>query len=233
MTWFAKLHILRAIDTKDVLNFLYKSRSDVVLKVGLTGGIGCGKSTAVDFFKAYGVQVIDADHIAKALVEPGQPALQEVASLLGDRFIQDDGALNRALLKQEVFSDNKLLTTLESILHARIRDEISAQMNQAALIKNITYSKYPYLIVDIPLLIEKKYQNLFDEIVVVTCSQRRQRERVKSRDHLSDEAITAIMSRQATTKERLAIATKTLDNDSSKQALEKQVAALHTQFVAK
>ncbi len=201
-----------------------------MLKVGLTGGIGCGKSTAVHYFKEYDVSVIDADVIAKELVEPGEPALQEIATYLGNQYIQEDGQLNRALLKQEAFSDSTLLIKLEAILHPLIRDEIKSLMDEVTSLKGSSVVN-EYLIVDIPLLVEKGYEDLFDKIIVVTCSKQQQLERIKERDSLVEAAIKSIMNKQATEKERLAIATETLDNKGSKEALAKQVEALHLRLL--
>ena len=201
-----------------------------MLKVGLTGGIGCGKSTAVHYFKEYDVSVIDADVIAKELVEPGEPALQEIATYLGNQYIQEDGQLNRALLKQEAFSDSTLLIKLEAILHPLIRYEIKSLMDEVTSLKGSSVVN-EYLIVDIPLLVEKGYEDLFDKIIVVTCSKQQQLERIKERDNLAEAAIKLIMSKQATEKERLAIATETLDNKGSKEALAKQVEALHLRLL--
>ncbi|MEE9302622.1 MAG: dephospho-CoA kinase [Thiotrichaceae bacterium] len=209
-----------------------------MLKVGLTGGIGCGKSTAIRFFQQRGVPVIDADRIAKKMVESGQPALDEIADSFGNHFIQADGQLNRALLKEKVFSDKAMLNQLEAILHPRIRHAINLQMD-ALLAKNENLKEhgdliaYDYLIVDVPLLVEKDYQDLFDEIIVVDCAEQQQLQRVLKRDDLIEQVIQAIMDKQATRKERLEIATETLDNTGSINALEQLVDALHVKFLDK
>ncbi len=200
-----------------------------MLKVGLTGGIGCGKSTAVGFFQKYGVPVIDADHIAKTLVEPGQPALEEIANCFGDAYIQSDGQLNRALLKAKVFSDKFLLNQLEAILHPRIRRAIHLQMNTFLSGESIA-KEHGYIIVDVPLLVEKGYQDLFDEIVVVDCTVQQQVQRVLMRDDMNERSVRAIINKQATRKERLEIATETLDNSGSIFTLEQQVKAIHIKY---
>ena len=201
-----------------------------MLKVGLTGGMGCGKSTAIDYFKKNNVYVIDADIIAKELVRRGEPALEEIATQLGDQYLQEDGELNRAELKLQAFSDSTLLSKLEAILHPRIRHKINSLMNEVTSLKGSSVVN-EYLIVDIPLLVEKGYQDLFDKIVVVTCSKQQQLERIKERDNLAEAAIKSIMHKQATEKERLAIATETLDNKGSKEALAKQVEVLHLRLL--
>jgi len=223
-----------------------------MLKVGLTGGIGSGKSTVVRLFKHYGVSVIDADHIAKSLVEPGEPALDEIAQCFGSSILTAKGQLNRALLKQKVFDNVHLLNQLESILHPHIRQSITQQIEE--LIATAESNSPRYLIVDVPLLVEKGYQELFDEIVVVDCTEQQQLERTLIRDAASKEQklgrpyggdegsdkkngkeidqkmIESIISKQATRKERLEIATKTLDNSGSIGALELQVNELHQLF---
>ena len=245
-----------------------------MLKVGLTGGIGSGKSTVVRLFKQYGVSVIDADLVAKALVEPGEPALNEISQCFGSDILTANGQLNRALLKEKVFDNVHLLNQLESILHPRIRQSITLQIQE--LIAAAKSDSPRYLIVDIPLLVEKGYQSLFDEIVVVDCTEQQQSERTLMRDvgdreqakekdkkqgkehrkkhgeergkikgkvydksessdqkpskPIDKKMIENIISKQATRKERLEIATKTLDNSGSIGALDLQVDELHQLF---
>ncbi len=200
-----------------------------MLKIGLTGGIGCGKSTAISLFKQFGVSIIDADRIAKQLVQLGQPALQDIEKCFGSDFIQADGQLDRALLKEEIFSNKAQLDKLEAILHPRIRRAISMKMDEL-LLNNKKLPKSNYFIVDVPLLVEKGYQDLFDEIIVVDCTESQQLQRTLKRDLLNEAAVQAIISKQATRKERLEIATETLDNTSSIAVLVQQVEALHTKF---
>ncbi len=197
-----------------------------MLKVGLTGGIGCGKTTVTRLFQQYGVPVIDADQIARELVEPGQGALQKISDVLGKQFIKADGQLNRSLLKESIFSDNHQLEQLESILHPAIRQEVVEQMLQY----QCKLSPPSYIIVDVPLLVEKGYQDLFDEVVVVDCDEQQQIERASQRDNMDEQAVRAIMHKQTGRKERLEIATETLDNTGSVEALTHQVEALHKIF---
>jgi len=194
-----------------------------VLKVGLTGGLGCGKSTVLKMFQKKDVPIIDADVIARELVQQGQPALREIGLSLGKRFIDSNGQLNRVLLKKEVFSDLSLLRKLESILHPRVRHTIQQQIAEMR-------TAHGYVIVDVPLLVEKKYHRLFDRIVVVECTMKQQLQRVTERDNIDEKMIKLIIKRQATEKERLVIATETLDNKGSKAMLEEQVEVLHAKF---
>lgn len=199
-----------------------------MLKVGLTGGIGCGKSTAVNAFRALGVAIIDADQIAKDLVQPGQISLVEIAAKLGEEFLLKDGSLNRPLLKEKVFSNPELLERLEAILHPRVKAEINRQfMSLAALPEGSRY-----IIADVPLLYEKGYEALFDRIIVVDCLPEQQIARVKSRDGMDGKTINRIMKTQASREDRLGIATDVLDNTKNKDTLLEQINALHLEFLA-
>ena len=194
-----------------------------MLKVGLTGGIGCGKSTAVDAFRVLGVPIVDADKIAKDIVKPGQQALKEIVETFGDEILLDSGELDRALLKQKIFSDSKTLEKLEVILHPKIREEIRRQIS--------TFNAEPYVIVDIPLLVEKKYQEMFDRVIVVDCFSHQQIERVNLRDNMTEADIKTIVNTQAKRKERLAFATDVLDNTDDVDTLRAQIKNLHKKFL--
>ena len=195
-----------------------------MLKVGLTGGIGCGKSTAVDAFRALGAPIVDADQISKKMVEKGSEALEEIASIFGSDLLLNNGKLNRPLLKQIIFSDSNALEKLEAILHPRIKAEITREIS---IIKNEAY-----VIVDIPLLVEKNYQEMFDQIIVVDCLPEQQIQRVAMRDKLSSSDIKKIMQNQATREERNEAATMILDNSLDKESLLSQINRLHTELVA-
>lgn len=178
-----------------------------MLKVGLTGGIGCGKSTAVKRFRELGVPVIEADLIAREIVSVGQPALQEITDYFGSQALQADGVLDRAWLRQAVFSDPLRLQQLESILHPRIRSEILAR------IAACTHSAY--VIVDVPLLFEKGYTQLFERILVIDCLPDQQVLRVRQRDGSDDSVITSIMQSQIGREARLQQAHDVISNTSS------------------
>ena len=129
-----------------------------MLKIGLTGGIGCGKSTAVKRFRDLGIPIVDADIVAREVVQAGQPALQAIAQLFGAAALLADGSLNRAWLRQTVFNDTARLQQLEAILHPRIREAIVRDMTAAMA------GGSPYVVVDVPLLFEKHYDTLFDRV---------------------------------------------------------------------
>ena len=201
-----------------------------MLKVGLTGGMGCGKSTVVDAMRELGAKIIDADQVARDVVKPGSEALQEIKSLFGDDILLESGALDRQKLKRIIFapsdSGQKALAELEKITHPKIQAEIERQMN-AAVSK---FTDIPYLVIDIPLLFEKGYESMFDRIVVVDCEQKQQVERVKARDNMDEEIILKIIEQQATRAERQSIATDILDNSKDVEYLLNQVKHLHNQF---
>ena len=190
-----------------------------MLKVGLTGGIGSGKSTVVKAFQAKGITVVDADQIAREVVEPGEEALNEIAKAFGAEILQADGTLDRSQLKQRIFSDPAVRHQLEKILHPRIRQRILHRVNNA--------KDTAYVVADIPLLVESKYPDHFDRIIVVDCTEAQQIERVKARDNMSDEQIQSVMDSQASRQERLDVATDILDNTGSLDSLKMQIEKLH------
>ena len=196
-----------------------------MLKIGLTGGIGCGKSTAVRYFMQLDIPVIDADKIAKALLEPKQPTLHAIATLFGVDFLHQDGSLHREKLKKEIFSHPKSLQKLEAIMHPQVRKAIIQQLG--VLNKQ---SDTPYAVVDIPLLVEKGYCSLFDHIVVVDCLPQQQIERVSQRDKVDQPIIQSIMKVQASRTERLNKATNVLNNTGDVDQLYAQIIALHAQL---
>ncbi len=197
-----------------------------MLKVGLTGGIGSGKSTAVDAFRVLGIPIIDADKIAKDMVETGSKALDELADHFGDKVLTDQGALDRQQLKNIIFEDENALQKVEDILHPRIKKEIQDQISRI-----IETSSAAYLIVDIPLLVEKNYQEMFDEIIVVDTLPEQQIERVSQRDNLSSTQIKNIIKAQATREERIKHATHILNNSQTPEYLQEQIKTLHKNFL--
>jgi len=192
------------------------------LVVGLTGGIGSGKSTVSAIFASLGTPVIDADQLAHQLVEPGQPALDEIRNIFGERCITPDGRLDRAFIRQRVFSNNHEKQKLESILHPMIRNRIEAWV--AAL-------ESPYCIVVIPLLLETGQTDLVDRILVVDTPESEQLKRVADRDGLTHNVIQAIMDTQADRESRLAAADDIIENSSDIASLESRARALHSYYL--
>jgi dephospho-CoA kinase len=194
-----------------------------LLKVGLTGGIGCGKSTVANAFCDLGVSIIDADKISKNIVNAGQPALLEIEQTFGKSIILSSGELNREKLKKIIFADSTALEKLERILHPVIRQKITKQMAE--------HQKESYIIVDVPLLVEKEYQSLFDKIIVVDCTPEQQIERVLKRDEMTENDIVKIIKAQADRDYRKRFATDIIDNSKSIEYVKAQVSALHDAFL--
>ncbi|MEQ1530221.1 MAG: dephospho-CoA kinase [Methylococcales bacterium] len=194
-----------------------------MLKIGLTGGIGCGKSTVAQFFADFHIPVLDADLIAHQLVAVGQPALLEIAQTFGGVILNSDGSLNRSLLKERVFSDLQQKQKLEAILHPLIYQAILAQIAQLSA---------PYCIICIPLLFETQMSHLVDRILVVDCPLSKQIERVQSRDQLSLARIESILATQVSREFRIAHADDLIDNSHADSALAEQVKKLHNFYLS-
>jgi dephospho-CoA kinase len=188
------------------------------LKIGMTGGIASGKTTAANFFAQLGVPIIDTDVIAHQLVEPGQPALQQIIDTFGEDMRLPNGQLNRTRLRQQVFTDTKQRERLEKILHPLIRTEMLAKAAQITTF---------YCLCCIPLLVETQQQNLVDRVLVIDCSIEKQRQWLKKRNQLIDLEIDQILAAQTTRDSRLAIAHDVIYNDHDLKGLQQQVLSLH------
>ena len=195
-----------------------------MLKIGLTGGIGCGKSTAVNYLQSLGIPVIDADLIARTVVEPGQPALQQIAQTFGETILNQNGSLNRGLLRETVFNNTEQLAKLEAILHPLIKKSIINKINE--------YKAHAYIIVDVPLLFEKNYTKLFDRVLVIDCLPDQQKQRVKQRDGSTEGVIESIMQTQINRDKRLSLADDILKNTTSVEDLYQQINCLHIKYLA-
>jgi dephospho-CoA kinase len=190
--------------------------------VGLTGGIGSGKSAAADEFARLGATVVDTDVIAHELTEKGGAAVAEVEKLFGAAFIVG-GAMDRRRMRERVFADPQAKKTLERILHPIIREESARRIAAAA---------GPYVIHVVPLLVESPdYRRRVDRVLVVDAPEDTQVERVRARSGLSADEVRAIMRTQASRAERLAAAHDVIDNGGSREALRTQVAALHQKYL--
>jgi dephospho-CoA kinase len=190
--------------------------------VGLTGGVGSGKSTVADAFSALGVPVIDADQLARELVAPGQAALDEIVAAFGANSIMADGQLDRDAMRQRIYADPAQKSRLESILHPRIRQRIRT------LLAGINA---PYTVVVIPLLLETNQVDLVNRILVVDTPEKEQLKRVAARDSLSDNAVMAIIDAQADRKTRLDAADDVIVNDKDVSALIDHVQELHKHYM--
>ncbi|HAJ91069.1 MAG TPA: dephospho-CoA kinase [Gammaproteobacteria bacterium] len=193
-----------------------------MLVVGLTGGIGSGKTTVANGFSALGVSVIDTDQLARELVEPGQPALDEIIAVFGKDCIARDGQLKRACIRQQIYSDAGLKSQLEAILHPKIRQRIKTLLAEL---------RETYCIVAIPLLLETRQTDLVDRILVVDTAEKEQLTRVAARDSLSDNTIMAIMQSQADRNTRLQAADDIIVNDGDLESLAERILELHTYYM--
>jgi dephospho-CoA kinase len=174
--------------------------------VGLTGGIASGKSTVADYLGKLGANVIDTDVIAREVVEPGQPALNEIKREFGDSVLRDDGTLDRPAMRRIIFSDDEARRRLEAILHPRIRE-------RALTLAATERGAYQVLVV--PLLVESPLRDEVDRVLVVDCAEDTQIRRLMARDGESEGGARRILASQATRDERLAIADDVINNDAS------------------
>jgi len=195
----------------------------LVFKVGLTGGIGCGKSTVARIFSELNVPVLDADDIAHRLVEKGQPALVTIQQAFATAALNPDGSLNRHYLREQIFSDPEQKQKLESILHPLIFKSLQAELEQLIA---------PYCIISIPLLFETGMTHLVDRILVIDCSVETQIERVKIRDKLTVARIQSIIDNQVSRAFRKAKADDLIDNSNTDYRLAEQVKKLHNLYLS-
>ncbi len=194
----------------------------MTLSVALTGGIGSGKSTVCAMFSSLGVPVLDADVIARELVEPGTPALAAIADRFGRDLIGADGRLDRPRLRSLIFQSHRARRQLEDILHPRILQEMQAR---ARVLET------PYCILCIPLLCETGQARLFDRVLVIDAPSSIQLARVGQRDGLTAGEVEAIMQAQASRADRLRIADDVIDNGTDRASLRAQVDGLHTRYL--
>ncbi|MBB4511302.1 dephospho-CoA kinase [Paraburkholderia fungorum] len=193
--------------------------------VGLTGGIGSGKSTVADLFAAHGVPLVDTDVIAHRITAPHGIAMPQIAAEFGDSFVAADGSLDRARMRTLVFSDEGARKRLEGITHPLIRAETEREQRDA---------QGPYVIVVVPLLVESgNWRTRVNRVLTVDCSVETQIARVMSRNGFSREQVLAIIARQATREARLAAADDIINNDNAPlDALKAQVDAQHRAYLA-
>jgi len=190
--------------------------------VALTGGIGSGKSTVSALFAGLGVTVIDADEVSHELTAPSGAALPEIAAAFGGHMLQGDGSLDRAALRQLVFSDPAARRRLEAIVHPRIRAEMLAR---------VARSRGPYVVLAIPLLFETGQTDIADRVLVIDTPEDQQIKRVQARSGLSVKEIRRIMANQVDRTERLANADDVIDNGGSQADLQPQVQRLHQLYL--
>ena len=190
--------------------------------VGLTGGIGSGKTTISDLFAELGADIIDTDEIARELSRRGQPAVRQIERHFGPQVIANNGSLDRDRMRELVFSDPDARKALQRILHPLIRAEVK---------RRLAASRQPYALVVVPLLVESRGYEFADRVLVVDCSEEQQIARVMQRSGLPRDQVEAIMATQANRKERLAAADDVINNDGAIAALRSQVEKLHHRYL--
>lgn len=193
-----------------------------MLRVGLTGGIGSGKSSVAELFAGLGAGVIDTDLIARELTEPGTPTLARIVADFGSEVLSPDGTLDRGALRERVFRDRVARTRLESILHPSIRD---------LMLERVAKLRAPYALLVVPLLFETGQETLMDRVLVVDCPEETQIERVQRRSQLSRAEIERILASQVSRAERLARADDVIDNSGALAALAPQVERRHRSYL--
>ena len=191
-------------------------------RVGLTGGIASGKSTAAKFFGALGVPILDSDQVARDVVEPGQPPLERLVERFGRKILTPDGHLDRPALRDIVFADPKARADLEALTHPAIGAAMEARSAAAG---------GPYQILVIPLLVEKNLAAHVDRVLVVDCDEELQVRRLRDRDGSTPQQVQAILKAQAPRAARLKAANDVIHNDTDMSAVREQVATLHARYL--
>jgi dephospho-CoA kinase len=200
------------------------ARTFTRFSVGVTGGIGCGKTTVTDMFAQLGASLIDTDIIAHQLTAPGGAAIARIAAEFGPEFINQDGALDRSKMRELVFTRPDAKNRLEAILHPMIGQETIQQASQAQGV---------YLMFIVPLLVESRtWKEKVDRVLVIDCPETLQVTRVMARNGMTETQVRAIMATQASRTERLAAADDVIRNQGEIAALTAQVAHLHQEYCA-
>lgn len=194
--------------------------------VGLTGGIGSGKTTVAQLFSELNVEIIDTDEIAHDLVQPGQPALEELQKATEEDILFADGQLNRRLLRDLLFSNSDIKSIVEKILHPKIREITANKISDCR-----KRSEVDYIVLVIPLLVDNGNWMMIDRILVVDCEDEKQIERVMLRDKQTREQVIAVMDAQIDREERLLAADDVIDNNGDPELLEEMVFSLNRKYL--
>ena len=192
--------------------------------VGITGGIGSGKSAVTDYLETKGITVVDADKVARVVVEPGTSGLAVIAEHFGHDILLPDGTLNRAALRKVVFDNPEERKVLEGITHPRIREEIARQLSEAGS---------PYVVLASPLLLESGQSSFADYVVVVDVPELVQLSRTMTRDNNSEQLVKSIMAVQLDRETRLARADTSISNEGTLEELHSRVDALHADLLSR
>lgn len=195
------------------------------LIIGLTGGIGAGKTTVSDWFSEQGVSIVDADVVAREVVAPGSDCLHQLAEHFGSAVLHDDGSLNRSELRALMFSDENHTAAVNAIMHPMIRTELMRQLQHASASADL------YCILVAPLLLENKLDALVDRVLVVSLSPEQQVQRVAKRDQRPSAEIENIIAAQLRPEQRLAMADDIIDNNGSLGDIYRQCGVIHQQYL--
>jgi dephospho-CoA kinase len=194
-----------------------------MLIIGMTGGIGSGKSEALKIFESLNIKVIDLDKISKKITETNHQAIEEIKSAFGNVFDKDN-QLDRKKLRELVFSDKNQKLNLEKILHPKILEEVKKKLN--------TFSNEHYVVIDIPLLFEtNQYTSLISRSLVIDCKVNDQIERVKKRDSISSSMIQSIIDQQIDRMSRIKKGDDVILNDGSIEKLAESIKVLHKKYI--
>lgn len=191
--------------------------------IGLTGGIGSGKSTVAELFKQLAIPAVDADIVAREVVAKGSPLLATIAAHFGPQVLTPAQTLNRPALRQLIFSDTNAKSWLDSIMHPAIRNEMLAQLR--------ALPPAPYVLLIAPLLLENALHKLVNRVLVVDVTEQNQLLRTLSRDSVSEHQVRAIINSQISRPQRLALADDVIDNNGAAAALQPQVQQLHQRYL--
>jgi len=192
--------------------------------IGMTGGIGSGKSEALKIFESLNIKVIDLDNIAKEITDTSHQAIQEIKLVFGDAIFDKDNRLDRKKLREIIFSEKDQKINLEKILHPKILEEVMRRLN--------VLSNESYVVIDIPLLFEtNQYTNLISRSLVIDCKVNDQIERVKKRDGIDTSVIQSIIEQQVGRNYRIERADDVVVNDGSIEKLEESIKALHKKYL--
>ena len=190
--------------------------------IGLTGGIGSGKSAAADFFQNEGISVIDTDQLARKVIEKDTPGYSKVVDSFGANILDNNDSIDRAKLREEVFHDNEKRKILESITHPLVRE---------LMVQKISSSKSPYSIIMVPLIFETNSAKNYDRVLVIDCDVEIQLARATIRDENSADLIQKIIDSQCSRSERLSIANDVIPNNNSIEDLKKRSLAMHNFYL--
>jgi len=192
-----------------------------MLRIGLTGGIGSGKTTVANHFSSLGIDIIDADEIVHRISAPGQKSYNDITERFGNDFLNADGTINRQALAKSIFKNDAARKELEAILHPAVRDAMKLAVQEA---------HSPYCILVIPLLAETGFTELVDRVLVVTADKEKRISWVIQRNGLRNEQIESIMAAQASDEERIKIADDIIENSGSAKSLKQQVERLDKKY---